>query len=299
MRRGTRWGRGILLGCALALLAGAALGQGDSGVLQIGSSGATTDKKARRKEESSRATLERLIKEETGLDNRLTYLKSWRELARQLVKGEKQLGAFEGYEFAWAQAKYPGLKPLAVAVNVHRYPVACVVVKRESKVSDFSDLQGKSIFLPPGGPHHLRLFVERRCTASRKTVETFFSKVATQDTFEDALDDVVDGVTDAAAVDQTALDAYRRRKPGRATRLRELLRSQSFPPAVVAYHGNVPDEAARRRFLTGLLAAHTKEKGRSTLALFRVTAFEGVPADFDRALARTRRAYPEAPVPAK
>src|SRR5262249_31968509 len=151
--------------------------------------------------------------------------------------------------FAWAQERRPGLKALAVAVNVHRYPVACVMVKRDSPVKGFDGLQGRSLYLPKEGPHHLRLFVEQRCRGAGKTAAAFFAKITSQESVEDALDDVVDGTTVAAAVDHAGLDAYKQRKPARAARLRELTRSQPFPPAAVAYHGTSLSEALRRRFV--------------------------------------------------
>jgi ABC-type phosphate/phosphonate transport system substrate-binding protein len=284
--------RQVVLACAATvLLAGPVVGQGID-VLRIGSSGATTDKAAQRKENSSLGTLQRFIKDETGLDNKIIRQKNWRELTDKMAKGQLELGVFEGYEFAWAQAKLPGLAPLALAVNVHRYPVAFVVVKRDNQARDFAGLKGKSIYLPPAGPHHLRLFVERQSEISGKKAEAFFSKITSQENVEDALDDVVDGVVDAAAVDQTALEAFKRRKPVRFNRLKELTRSQPLPSAVIAYYGKVPAEALRRRFLEGLLAADRKDQGKMLLALFRVTGFQAIPTDFAKVLARTRKDYP-------
>jgi hypothetical protein len=133
------------------------------------------------------------------------------------------------------------LKVPAVAVNVHRYLVACVMVNVDSPVKGFAALRGRSIYLPAEGPH-LRLFVER-CRSAGKSAAAFFAKITSQESVEDALDDVVDGIIAAAAVDHGALDAYKQRKPGRASRLQELTRSQPFPPCAVVDHGtalNVP-----------------------------------------------------------
>jgi ABC-type phosphate/phosphonate transport system substrate-binding protein len=289
-----------LLACAAAVvLALPAAGRDDPAVLLIGSSGATTDPTARRREEASRPTLQRFIKTETGLDNKITYQKDWRDLADRLARGELHLGVFEGYELAWAQERRRGLKALAVAVNVHRYPVACVMVRRDSPVKGFAGLQGRSIYLPREGPHHLRLFVEQRCRGAGKSAAAFFAKITSQESVEDALDDVVDGVIVAAAVDHAGLDAYKQRKPGRARQLQELTRSQPFPPCTVAYHGATLSEALRQRFVAGLLAAHRKERGRTMLASFRVTAFQAVPDDYPSVLARSRKDYPAPVEPTK
>src|SRR5262249_48754353 len=152
-------------------------------------------------------------------------------------KGELHLGVFEGYEFCWARQKHPGLKPLAVAVNIHRYPVAVLVVKKTNRARDFAALAGQSLARPIGASPTLRLFVDRPSAGRGKTTQTFFSKVVPPPNVEDALDDVVDGVVQATVVERAALEAYQRRKPGRFDRLKAVARSQPFPPPVVAAYG--------------------------------------------------------------
>jgi ABC-type phosphate/phosphonate transport system substrate-binding protein len=293
--------RAALPVCALTTLLSisAAVTAGRIDVLRIGASAAPTDKEARRVEQAALAPMQIFVRQETGLNNRITFQEGWSNLADRLAKGQLHLGVFEGYEFGWAREKYPGLRPLAVAVNVDRYPVACVVVRRDHRARDFAGLQRSSLSLPGAGPYYLRLFVERQCEARGKTSAAFFSRIAPRANAEDALDDIVDGVVQATVVDQAALNAYRRRKPGRFTKLKVVARSQPFPPAVVAYYGKGLDAAYRRQFLQGLLGASRKEKGRMILTLFRVTGFQTVPADFEEVLARTRKAYPPPPGKAK
>jgi ABC-type phosphate/phosphonate transport system substrate-binding protein len=288
-----------LVGCMLAGLL-ILRGSGEEAkidLLLIGSSGTTKDKAARQKEQSSRETLQRFIKDETGLDNKITLQDNWLVLAEKLAKAKLHLGVFEGYEFAWAQGKHPGLKPLALAINGYRYPVACLMVAGKSKSAEFADLEGKSLWLPVAAPHHLRLYVERQSEGKGKKANGFFSSITSEGTVEDALDDVVDGMLDVAAADQGALDAYKRRKPSRFKRLKEIARSQPFPPAVVAYCDGMLEEAVRRRILGGLLNANRKEKGKMLLTLFRMTGFEKPPEDFAQKLQAVRKSYP-APRPA-
>src|SRR5262245_27712133 len=93
-------------------------------VLRIGSSGTLTGEAAdEARQKSAMDTLKSFIKDETGLNNELLRQKDWQALAEQLVGKKVQLGVFQGYEFAWVQEKYSRLKPLAVAVNGHTYPV--------------------------------------------------------------------------------------------------------------------------------------------------------------------------------
>jgi ABC-type phosphate/phosphonate transport system substrate-binding protein len=287
----------VLAGCALALatcfLGGTASVRGGKvDVLRVGTSISLTGDTKGKKEGSARETLKSFIKEETGLDNEGVSQKDWRELAENMAKGQLHLGVFEGYEFAWAQEKYPDLQPLAVAVNVYKYPIGYVIVQRTNNAKDFAGLQGQSLAIPTSGPHFLKLFVEHECEANKKSTATFFSKVTTPESIEDALDDVVDGVVQATVVDRAALEAFKRKKPGRFKQIKEVAHSQPFPPPLIAYYGKVLDEPTRTRFKDGLLGASKKEKGQTMLTLFHLTAFEPVPDDFGKVLADTRKTYP-------
>jgi ABC-type phosphate/phosphonate transport system substrate-binding protein len=243
--------------------------------------------------------LKSFIKEETGLSNEIVRQKNWVELADKMMKGELHLGVFQGYEFAWAQALHPELKPLAIAINVHRYPVACLVVKQDSPTKDFVGLKGQTLQIPSTGDRYLNLYVEHECKAAGHKPDAFFSKISSVDSVEDALENVVDGTVQAAVADQAALDAYQRRKPGRFKKLKEVGRSQPFPPTVVAYGNMGLEQSTLKRFQEGLLGAHGKEKGQTILTLFHTTAFEAIPEDFGKLLAETRKTYPSPAVDRK
>jgi ABC-type phosphate/phosphonate transport system substrate-binding protein len=262
-------------------------------VLRIGTSGTLTAQKAdTKREQAALSTLKRFIEDETGLNNEIVQQESWRALVDAMEQGRLQLGVFQGYEFAWIQAKHPRIKPLALAINGSRYPVACVVVKRTNPAQDFAGLEGQSLDIPNTGPAFQRLFVHRQSQNCGKTLETFFSRVASQENVEDALDDVVDGAIQAVVVEQSALEAYKRRKPGRFHRLKEISRSQPFPPVVIAYCEKSINLTSLLRFQLGFREASKKVSGETVLMLFRLTAFETVPADFAKVLAETRKTYP-------
>jgi ABC-type phosphate/phosphonate transport system substrate-binding protein len=266
--------------------------EGKLDVLHIGSSGTLNPQEGKQDEKSSLETLKAFIKEETGLNNEIERQKSWQELLDKMSKGQLQVGVFQGFEYAYAQEKHPDLKPLAVSVNVYVYPVVHVVTGRDNKAKDFAGLQGQSLALVTNGPGYIRMFVDRQSEAAGKNTDAFFSKIEKRDNFEDALDDAVDGVVNAAAADRAALDAFKRRKPGRFNRLKEVAHSKPLPPGVVAYYGNFLDETRRKQFRDGLLNAANKDKGQTMLTLFRLTGFKEPPADFEKVLADCRAAYP-------
>jgi ABC-type phosphate/phosphonate transport system substrate-binding protein len=300
LRHGVRWIvlGAVILAAILALpLAVIDARQGKVDVLHIGTSGTLTP--AKDQEKGALETLKSFIKDETGFNNDISRQKDWRELADKMAKGELHLGVFQGYEFAWAQKGHADLKPLALAVNVYRYPVTYVVTRKEDEVKDFAGLQGKSIYMPETSQPFLRLFVEHQTQALGKEPKDFFSKITSVQNVEDALDDLVDGMIQAAAVDRAALEAFRQRKPGRFNKLKEVAKSQPFPPVLIAYYDKVLDDATLRTFREGLLGASKKEKGKTVLTLFRLSGFDPVPEDFDKVLADTLKEYPPPKAPTK
>ncbi len=267
--------------------------QGKIDVLKVGSSGSLGGAASADKEKANLDTLKTFIKDETGLNNEIIRQKNWQELAEKMSKGELQIGVFQGYELAWAKEKYPDLKPLALAVNVYVYPVAYVVTKSDNSAKDFAGLKGQPLAIPANGQAFLRLFVDRQAEANGKKAEEFFSKITTPENVEDALDDAVDG-KEGVVVDRAALEAFKRRKPGRFKQLKEVAKSQPFPPPVIAYYDAKLDDATLTKFKDGLLGADKKERGQTLLTLFHLTKFEMPPEDFDKVLGETRKAYPPA-----
>jgi ABC-type phosphate/phosphonate transport system substrate-binding protein len=265
-----------------------------NGTLHIGTSGSLASATSPSREAAAIDTLRDFIKSETGFTNEIVRQKDWRELADKMSGGRFQLGVFQGYEFARAQEKFPKLKPLAVAVNVFTYPTAYVVTRRDDPAADFAGLQGHTLALAAGGGGYVRLFVDRQAEAHGKKADAFFSKITEAENVEDALDDLVDGKVQAVAADRAALEAYKRRKPGRFNQLKAVAHSQPFAPTVVAYTEGALDAATLQRFRDGLLRASHTDRGQTLLTLFKITGFENVPADFDRVLGQTRKDYPPA-----
>jgi ABC-type phosphate/phosphonate transport system substrate-binding protein len=260
-------------------------------VLRVGTSGTLTGEHSSR-EKGALESLKSFIKETTELDNDITRQKDWRELTDKMAKGQLHIGVFQGYEFAWAQKEHAELKPLALAINLYRYPVVYVVTAKDNPAKDFAGLQGQSVSLPDTGQPYLELFAAREAKAQNKDVKDFFSKTTAEQSVEDCLDNVVDGTVQAAVVDRAALEAYKQRKPGRFNKLKEVVKSKPFPPVIIAFYDKVLDDGTLKRFRDGLEGAGKTERGRTMMNLFRLTAFESAPDDFANVLAETLKEYP-------
>jgi ABC-type phosphate/phosphonate transport system substrate-binding protein len=236
--------------------------------------------------------LKSLMESQTGMSGTLLPGGECRNLGRQLQDDKFQLAVFHGVEFAWVRQKHPELKPLVVAIRDGQPLHACLVVSSESKAVCVKDLQGKSLAMCRQCREHCRLFLERRCEACGKCPQQFFAKITTPTDAEDAIDDVVDGEVDAALVDGAALERYQRVKCDRFAKLKTAVKSEPFPPAVVAYKPGVLSDETLKRFRNGLITANQNPKGKQLLNMCRINCFEAVPANYEELLVNIAKAYP-------
>jgi ABC-type phosphate/phosphonate transport system substrate-binding protein len=236
--------------------------------------------------------LKTLMESQTGMSGTLIVGGDAASLAKQLKDDEFQLAVFHGVEFAWVRQKYPNLKPLVIAVKGQRILHAHLLVNQNSKITSFADLKGKTVAFPRKSREHCQVFLERRCQGCGQCYKQFFGKVTTPSDSEDGIDDVVDGVVEAAIIDSVALDRYQGDKPERFARLKSVVKSEPFPAAVLAYNPGVLSEDALKRFHDGLLNANKNPKGKQLLSFCRINCFEDIPENYDEMLTNIAKAYP-------
>jgi ABC-type phosphate/phosphonate transport system substrate-binding protein len=232
------------------------------------------------------------VRLETGFGSDIVALENHEVLAERLAGGKLQLGIFMGYEFAWAQARYPKLKVLAVDVNQHVYRHPTLVVRQGGPASDLAHLRGKSLALPRNGWGYGRLFLASQSRLVGQGTDGFLGHIDSFEDMETPLDDIVDGTREAAVVDRLGLEVYHRLKPGRFGLLKKLSESRPMPPALIAYYDGNLDPETVTRLRDGLTKAHKEKLGKLMLTLFRLTSFDVPSPDFERVLADTRNTYP-------
>ena len=246
-------------------------------------------------EKSVKASIDQfreIMERETGHTGESVTLKTYVDVADQVVKNKIQLGALHGFEYAWIRPKYVDLRPLVVAVNQQTYIQAIIVVQANGAARDFPELKGQTIAIPEHTKEDNRLFLERLCKQTGEPPDRYFAKTTKPASVEDALDDLVDGLVSAALVDSVSLDRYRSRKPTRFARLRELKRSPLFPPTAVIYQTGALEEATLARFRKALVNLNRGAEGKEVLTTWKLTAFEPVPKDYDQRLEEIAAAYP-------
>lgn len=236
-----------------------------------------------------------LMRAQTGLEGQLVTAPDCFDLGRQLEEGKVQLGVFHGIEFGWAREKYPKLQPLCIAINRDRQLYAYLVVREDSGARNLTDLKGQALALPKGSREHCRLFLDRQCARCGQPTAKLFGRITSQANVEGALDDVLRGKVQVAVVDGVSLECYRQVKPGCHARLKILQKSELFPAAVIACRADVLNAETVERFKTGMITANQNERGRELMTMWKLTAFEAIPDDYEQAVANITRLYP-APV---
>lgn len=208
--------------------------------------------------------------------------------AKKLASAEWHLVVLQGVEFARMQAKDPKLQPLMLAIQRKGEIHAAVVVKKGGNIAKLEDLKEKVVWIQPG-KEHCGLFAEK---IAKGDVGGFFSKFQAGSSAENALDQVLRGMVQAAVVDSGSLHDYQDINPGKFSRLQVVAKSEPFPPMVIVHREGVLNETVLSKFKSGMLNAKNTQSGREAMANVQVTSFETVPPSYSKLLSDILKAYP-------
>jgi ABC-type phosphate/phosphonate transport system substrate-binding protein len=232
------------------------------------------------------------LSSEVGLTGELVKIADPNDLPRRLADNSVQFGLFTGYEFAWARQKYPDLKPLSIAVTEPVRPQVFVIVLASCTIKKFADLKGVTLSRPRTCRPHSLLCLERWAQIQGQEPSRYFAKINVLAESSETLDDVVEGVSQAALVDNATWGWYQKNKPQRTAKLRVAVKSAEFPATVVAYYPGNLDEKTVQLFHQGMINAHTTPTGKQLMSLWKMTGFKEVPSDYEQSLEDILKAYP-------
>ncbi|MFO0964190.1 MAG: PhnD/SsuA/transferrin family substrate-binding protein [Gemmataceae bacterium] len=234
-----------------------------------------------------------LMKEFTGLNGKLLVGGGPFDLAKKLEDKQVDIGIFQGIEFAWVQAKYPNLKPLMVVVYQNPKLHVEMLVRKDSGFNSFADLKGKDVGYPRKSREHCRCFMEKNCGECGECApKGYFGAVGRPGSCESALDELLDGKVHCVIADKTDVEFYRFLKPGAFSQFKVVKCSEPFPAAAVVYRDGGVSDKVLDQFKSGMLKANASERGRDMMSMWRITAFEPVPADYQRTLDDILKCYP-------
>jgi ABC-type phosphate/phosphonate transport system substrate-binding protein len=236
-----------------------------------------------------------LFKKQTGLEAEVEVFPDCDALAAKMTAKELHIGVFHGYEYAWIKDAHPEVKPAVITIPPGGKCQAILVVNKADKAQTPADLQGSTVVVPMFTKAHCHLYLERLqaelpANAAQKAKHGPITP-------EEALDAVVDGTRRCALVDIASLSAYENSKPGNFLVLRELSKSDFFPPAVIAYRKDVVPAQTVNQIRDGLLKAHTTSQGKAFMMLWKLRGFAELPEGFNAHLERIAKAYPPTAAP--
>lgn len=230
-----------------------------------------------------------VLKEQTGLAGEAIIKENFLEIARDLNEGGLQVGVFLGHEFAWARAKYPSLEPLVRVVPRPEEIRAVMLVRWDRKATGLGDLKGSKLVLARNTRDHVLLYLERK---KADDMEGDFCATDAADSVTDATFKVIQGEAAVTVVDAAAWSYFQKLYPGASQNLKELGRSDVFPPTVVACKKGSLSDSTRKSLFDGLRPAHRTPKAARLMRLIRIDRFDDIPASFEAALRECRMTYP-------
>lgn len=233
-----------------------------------------------------------VMESQTGLKGDLVMSPNFDKLGKQLCDDEIQVGVFHGFEFAWAKLKYPDLEPLMLAVNNKALLKSYIVVADNSGIKSVDDLKGKSVSFARGNREHCRLFLEHRILPANTSSEKFFGKINFNADAEDAFDGLASGDVEVVLSDSAPWESFKSQKPGAAGKLRVVMISEEFIPAVIGYNPKKLDKNIRDSFKQGMLSASENPKSKRMLEFVKISSFETIPEDFNEQMSEMLKSYP-------
>jgi ABC-type phosphate/phosphonate transport system substrate-binding protein len=298
-----RYSRGQIIMAALLLLAAASspllsaakdepAAKGRADLLRMGVSGSILRSVSDETAKEAKKALTSLIEARMGRPGEMIVEDDLEKLNAMLLEGKVELAVYVGYEFGWARQKHPKLQPLIIAASGDVHQHAFLMVRSDNKAENLAQLKGQALALPRETRSHCRLYLERQCQKLGKAPKDFFSEVTVPGSMEDALDDVVDGAVAATVVDGFSLASFKRRKPGRFAKLREVQKSEVFPSPVFAYQEGALTPATQKRYREDLLKSNDDPDSQRWLTLCRLSSLEAVPEDYERTLTEIVKVYP-------
>jgi ABC-type phosphate/phosphonate transport system substrate-binding protein len=199
-------------------------------------------------------------------------------LCEHLSGGRFDFAILSSPHVIWECSRFKELRPLVVAVGQRVYPQT-LVIRHQKDIPLEGVTTGCAV---PVRPHVTFFRTELDVPPPRRFPTT-----------EELLDDVVDGKITLGLVDGSAWDAYCRRKPDRAQRFLKIVQeSPRFLPTTVLVREGALTPATLQSYKESLLDMNQDARGRQTLMVWRLSAFQEVPKDYERQAQALLKRYP-------
>jgi phosphonate transport system substrate-binding protein len=206
----------------------------------------------------------------------------WQERARLLARGDVQVGWVCGLPYVRETAWLPLAAPVMAGQRYGGRPVyfSDVTVRADSPYRSFSDLRGcRWAYNEPGS--HSGYGVVRYHLATLGADGGYFGQVIEAGSHQNALQMILSGTVDAAALDSTVLETELRARPALAEALRVVETIGPSPVPLWVAHASVPRDV-RCALRAALVGMDSEATGRDVLQSGAMLRFVGVTdADYD------------------
>ncbi len=256
--------------------------------IRVGLSALLFDEQSREQMLEQMKPFTKRVEKQVGVQSEFVIVDSLDALAKQLNDRVIQIAVLSGLHYGWVKPLCPEMKPmLTTAVEGGRLK-SVVLVKKDAAFASLDQLRGQSLALPNRTQHFVRFFLEQE---TKQPMGDFF-KVAPQRNVDDAIEAVIAGKVQAAALSESALQVFQERKPARYQRLKILVESEPFPAPVVVFLDKNADRERIDKFSEALLKADDSTEGKQMLTLWRFNGFVRLPADFESQVNHIVQKYP-------
>lgn len=219
-------------------------------------------------------------------------------MAKNLQEGKSHIGVISGIELGWLGEKANGLTPLAVAYTSDIKMKAYILMRKDNKKHEFSELKDKKLALPRRTQQHAQIFLHDSINRCGCQPQGYFASTAVPPDTDAAIEAVLDKDVDAVIVDGQSWEVFQERKPGRAKRLMVVAESPNFPTAALIYKpGNIPD-AELKKLRDGLFTAHQQPFCRQILNFWRISQFIPSSPEYDMLVKNIVKDFPQPIIPA-
>jgi phosphonate transport system substrate-binding protein len=221
----------------------------------------------------------------SGIEAQIAHAVDWVQRERELDRGQTEVGWICGLPYVW-KADQPGSKLELLAAPVMSSPryqdqpvyFSDVMVSSESPFKEFEDLKhARCAYNEPRS--HSGYNVVKAHLYDLGINEGFFNSVQMAGSHENALDMILSGEVDAAAIDTTVYETHLIKKPEIKPRLRVIatLGPSPIPPWVISTE---VDAELRHKMCGTLTQMHKDPVGAKILGRHAVARYLAVDDSF-------------------
>lgn len=194
----------------------------------------------------------------------LIQRKSYREIRNLMINNGADIALLSTGAYISFEAD-KNIEPIATQVRMGvPYYYGYIVVNKQSKVTKFADLKGKSIAFSDPTSYSGYIFINNKLAKLKDTPDHFFNRYIFTYNHDRSLNAVINRVVDAASVDSLAFERAKLQNPELVKDLDIIEKSKPMGTSPVVINRNLPDKT-KTKIKECFLTMHEQAKLKSAL----------------------------------